>query len=217
MDNKQIKDTLKKIHEDFINKVLYKESTKKLIREKTYFAGGCIRDMHRGRTPKDYDLFFYSDADCLEFLTEASSNFNLKQTKIDNYNSKGAVPIQVITVTSGMPEELVSKFDFTINTGYYCPQLDILKLGDRTSTLEVCHNVLSPLNALIRVQKFLNSGYIINTNTLLELGVAISKMQPLNTDEKIIEALKGISLGNNLSDIRYRDHSIDDNSDTIPF
>jgi len=208
-----IKKKLRRLHEDLVDS-LYLQTTKDIIKTKTFFAGGCVRDLIRNKQPKDYDLFFFSEEDRDLFVKEAHNNFALKKTAINNYNIQvGDCKVQIITVVCGMPDNLVKTFDFTINQGFYVPQLDILKHGDAGSDLLVCDNIQSPLNALVRTIKFVNDGYNITSETMIRLGVAVSKMQPITTEDQLIEALKGISTGNERlikSDSEFK-------SDDIPF
>lgn len=194
MSNNILKKTLKAKHEEFIN-TLYHQETKDLIKTKTYFAGGAIRDLLKNREPKDYDLFFVDTESNNKFKELAKKEFSLMETVIGNFNCKVGTSVQVVTLVSGSPDKVVSKFDFTINTGYYVPQMDTLVKPTViiSNTLEVLPNVMSPLQALLRVSKFESMGYEVPQEVLIKLGVAISYLSPINTPERLLEELKGVS------------------------
>jgi hypothetical protein len=190
MNDELLKAKLKLIHEQFIGG-LYHQTTKDLVRTKTFFAGGCIRDMIRGKDPKDYDLYFFDEESRNKFFELVKDEFQFKETSIKNYNSK-KMPIQVITVVTGMPENLIDTFDFTINQGYYIPQLDILKLGDLENVLIPGKHIFTPIQALLRAQRFLKQGYKLPAATLIEIGVQISR-KPVTNAEELKSALMGMS------------------------
>lgn len=191
MDTKNIKIELKNKHQEFINS-LYHDEVKDLIKTKSYFAGGAIRDLMRDEPPKDYDLFFIDEESVELFKNLVKKEFSLKKTKIGNFNSQ-TTGVQVITLVSGSPDSVVDTFDFTINQGYYLPQMDLLLKGEVTGILKVCPKLLSPLQALCRVEKFRKKGYDCPMQVLVDLGVAISKMGALNNEADIKKALMGMS------------------------
>lgn len=191
MKDSEIRLTLKLKHEEFINSLFHQE-TKDLIRTKTFFAGGAIRDMIRGEIPKDYDLFFIDEESVNKFKSLVKREFSLKETMIGNFNDRNS-SVQVITLVSGSPTDVVNSFDFTINQGYYIPQMDVLSKGSTINILETCPNVYTPLQALLRIEKFRKMGYDVPMETIVNLGVAISKLNPLETSDQIRDALKGMS------------------------
>lgn len=214
MQQKEIKKELKVIHEKLVAS-FYWEETRELVKNKTYFAGGCIRDMIRGKEPKDYDLYFYDQESVDKFMVLARKEFSLKETLIHNFNTKDR-KIQLITVLSGMPEDLTEEFDFTINTGYYCPQIDTLKLGELNNILEPLPVTKSPFNALVRALQFVEKGYALPASTLVNLGIKINNMSKITTDEELQEALKGISTSFTLTGSITQESS-DFEADDIPF
>ncbi len=215
MNNEVIKAKLKLVHEELIQNC-YTDKMKELIRTKTYFAGGCVRDLYRDLTPNDYDIYFYCHEDKLDFIDEVKTNFSFKATAIQNYNIRvGDKKIQLITLLTGMPDTVVNQFDYTINQGYFCPQTGTLNLGWIYSQLIVCDKVLAPLNALVRLDKFLKAGYTMSQDTLVQLGVALSKMEAIDTPDKLDEALKGISTSFAINPINHVGGLYD--SDSIPF
>lgn len=217
MQEKDIKKELKAKHEAFIES-LYWQETKDLVRAKTFFAGGCIRDMIRGKEPKDYDLYFYDQESVNKFKELAKKEFSLKETLIHNFNSRSH-KFQLITILCGMPESLTKNFDFTVNTGYYCPQLDTIKIGELSNVLYALPDTKSPFNALVRALQFVERGYALPAETIVKLGVQINHMNKIDTDEDLSNALKGISTSFTLQGkITMENHNSNDFSfDDIPF
>lgn len=189
MTELQIKNYLKDKHEEFIDS-LYGGETKLLIRNKTYFAGGCIRDLNNSRIPKDYDLFFYDKESMSQFIELSRYEFSLKRTRAGNFNCKKGTSVQVITVLAGEPDELVKTFDFTINNGFYCTRDCELFLPREKVNLILNPEVYSPFNALLRVSKFVEMGYKISDKTLFKLGLMMVKFEEASD---AIESLVGVS------------------------
>lgn len=174
----------------------YNEELKELIATKTYFAGGAVRDLHRNTSPKDYDMYFVDQASVTRFFELVVNEPYLKKTRINNYKHTPS-KTQLITLIAGAPADVVKQFDFTINTGFYVPSTDELVLGDEGNKLAVCEKILSPMNALARVKKFVDKGYEVDTECLIGLGIQVSEMDPIDTKDKLDDALKGISAGVN--------------------
>lgn len=206
-----IKEQLKTRFELIIN-TLYNQETKDLVRQKCYFAGGAIRDLSRQLTPKDYDLYFIDDVSIAKFKELSANEFSLRVTKIGNYNQKDT-QAQFITLLSGLPDSVTKRFDFTINNGYYIPALDVLQKGDMSNLLIPGENIESPMNSLVRLKKFQDKGFTIDENTLINLGVQLTNMDPIKTDADLEKALRGMSTYITLN----RDLVPIFNDDGIPF
>lgn len=189
MTELEIKKFLKTKHEQFIDTLFHAE-TRAIIRDKTYFAGGCIRDLNNGRIPRDYDLFFYEQDDCNKFIELSIKEVSLKKTKAGNANCKKGTAVQVITMVSEYPEKLIKTFDFTINNGFYCLRSDKLVVPKEKINLVINPEIYSPFNALLRVSKFVDMGYKISDKTLFKLGLMLTKFK---NEEEAIDSLKGVS------------------------
>lgn len=226
-----IKNKLQNKFEEFINTISNVE-IKNLIKDKSYFAGGAIRDLAKKEPPKDYDLYFYDEESKNKFLRLVYSQKSLKPTNNNNYNCQ-YTRIQVITTVYGKPDDLIEQFDFTINCGYYLPQVDVLKVPEETTNLIPCKKVSSPFNALIRIAKFTNRGYYLPEMALIQLGIMLSKLDPIVNEQQLKEHLKGMSTGSfqffkeevQISCLKSGDFSVSDfgpepswsSSDDIPF
>ena len=85
------------------------------LKQKVYFAGGCIYCLRNDRVVKDYDLFL-KDADLIE---------DLKKLDIWSYTSDYALTngkFQIIIKYFGEPDSCVGQFDFKHNMHYYIPK-----------------------------------------------------------------------------------------------
>lgn len=108
MLEKEICNHLDEIAKDIISKIPVK------IKDKIYFAGGCIYSLANDRQPKDYDLFMIDNS-----LVE-----KLKQLNIWDFISEYALTLgkyQIVTKYYGEPYDCVGQFDFKHNMYYYKP------------------------------------------------------------------------------------------------
>src|SRR5919201_2985716 len=99
-----------------------------------YFAGGCVRDMVRGLTPKDYDIATDARPDVVQKLfprtyavgahfgviivVENNFQFEVATFRSDEAYIDGRHPS---TVHFSSPEEDAKRRDFTINGMFYDP------------------------------------------------------------------------------------------------
>lgn len=100
--------------EEFLQKIEDLE-LKCLLKEKIYFAGGCIYCLRNDRVVKDYDLFL-TDDDLIE---------NLAKLDFWSYTSDYALTygkFQIVIKYFGEPEVCVGQFDFKHNMHYYIPK-----------------------------------------------------------------------------------------------
>lgn len=185
-----------------------------IAKNSIYIAGGAIRDIFLGKEPKDYDTFFYSplDRDMLinwlkehpKYIHRITINGNIECWR--TYENKNYL-IQFITVRSDTPENLTNTFDFNINTGYYEPSLDKLHIpkGLKTKELKVMNEVLFPVNALLRLPRFLKQGYHINHGELLKLATLIQERPSLHEKENIKAETMGLSFAPRLKKDRNKE------------
>lgn len=152
---------------------------------RAFFAGGAVRDISNGRWPKDYDIFFGSEADVARAVTILDSlltntSWSLVKSKFGNYNLtiaslpgfQGPIVVQFITMISGTPVYVTSRFDFTCNIAWY-NFVDSTKYVSaaalKGSPLTMCTSIHRPVQALFRIQKFVSMGYTIPGDTLVAL------------------------------------------------
>lgn len=149
--------------------------------EDMFIAGGCIRSVLEGETPKDIDIFFKSNVD----LEKVRNMFklDLPHTFItDNAISLTieGIKYQFITTCKGTPLDVINEFDFTMNMNYFDFEKNQLYIQDKMAIfdkqLKVNLNCRNKLGTLSRIAKFVNRGYKIPSQmNLLELGVQLTK------------------------------------------
>src|SRR6516164_51919 len=99
-----------------------------------YFAGGCVRDMVRGLTPKDYDIATDARPEDVQALfqrtyavgahfgvivvLEDDFQFEVATFRADEAYADGRHPV---SVRFSSPEEDAKRRDFTINGMFYDP------------------------------------------------------------------------------------------------
>lgn len=148
--------------------------------DSAFFAGGCIRDLLRDQTPKDYDIFFTNQAavqaidDYFKRCTTVLNPFIM--TKNANWNLIVVIgnqhyTIQFVTCNFGNITTLVNSFDFTINSSYYDIPFGQLTVNSATlqNVLLPCSTTNKPLGALCRIPKFIKKGYEVPNNTIVTL------------------------------------------------
>src|SRR4030095_7047389 len=106
-------------------------------RQIAYFAGGCVRDMVRGLTPKDYDIATDARPEVVQRLfprtyavgahfgvtivLESDCQFEVTTFRSDEAYLDGRHPT---AVHFSSPEEDARRRDFTINGMFYDPVAD---------------------------------------------------------------------------------------------
>jgi len=170
---KRQKHILKELLHEMFN-ILY-------IQENYYIAGGTIRSIFAGEKINDVDIYFVKDFndhkkfDLIEYKLEFETDF------AKSYNVKGH-KVQFIKIT-GTPEEVMSKFDYTISMGAYDPYNDkfileenfLYNLAERRLVFN--DNTEFPISSLWRMKKFLNRGYKIDAKSVITLALSIHKLK----------------------------------------
>lgn len=169
--------------------------------ENAFFAGGCIRDLMLGLVPKDYDIYFYNTADIEKMKAYFRSNrLNVEETVMNNFNltlqyKDQPVVFQFITLMSGTPESVVGAFDFTMNMNFYIFSTEVIQVHADVGDLRLHPgtNILRPIHALCRVQKFVARGYSISHRELVALAEkAVGHTIPQATkDEQLNHLISG--------------------------
>lgn len=128
-----------------------------------FIAGGAVRDRLRNITPKDYDLFFYSDAAKDEFIAKFSRHCEI--TGFGNYNWE---MFQFITIETGTPRQVTDNFDWNVNKVW-------LEFGKKhpggwtSDSMFLNLNTLArtPLSAIMRLPHLIAKGYKIDQKEML--------------------------------------------------
>jgi hypothetical protein len=129
----------------------------------------------------------------LTFCKYAESNKVFEKSPLGNidwnFDNK---EIQFITLVSGSPNDVISKFDFNINQVYFKP---FTKQNLYNYSSELIFNVkaTAPISALTRVNKFLKMGYIISETQLLKMAIVIANSGMITSQEDLEKRSNGIS------------------------
>lgn len=198
---------LNKVSEEMskVDKKLLSNKSLKELQGLYYYAGGCVRDLYNGnKKPKDYDIYFFDEESknkAIAIFEKEENKNKFKKTINGNYNYG---KYQFITLVTGTPKEVTNRSDFSINTGYYCPEVNDkvvekkqLYIPDdlKTKTLNVMDKVFNPVNALIRLERFVKEGYKSDIKNLLKLSIQIQKRPDLTKEENLVKECMGLSFG----------------------
>lgn len=90
-----------------------------------FIAGGCFKNIFNNEKMKDVDIFFENENDFNSAVEYYKGNedyiFSYENKNTISYkNKKTNIRIELIRNTYGTPEEILSKFDFSITKFSYC-------------------------------------------------------------------------------------------------
>ncbi len=165
MLEKEICNHLDEIAKDIISKIPVE------IKDKIYFAGGCIYSLANNRQPKDYDLF----------LKDNSLMEKLKNLSIWNYVSEYALTIgkyQIVTKYYGEPYECVGQFDFKHNMYYYEPFSEkIISVNEEEEEMQFdCYDFLNTNELFFNEKRARDiEGVYLRIEKFVKRGMKISK------------------------------------------
>lgn len=165
MLEKEICNHLDEIAKDIISKIPVE------IKDKIYFAGGCIYSLANDRQPKDYDLF----------MIDNSLVKKLKQLNIWNYISEYALTLgkyQIVTKYYGEPYDCVGQFDFKHNMYYYKPfSGHIVSVNEEEEEMEFdCYDFLNTNELFFNEKRARDiEGVFLRIEKFVKRGMKISK------------------------------------------
>lgn len=93
-----------------------------------FIAGGCIKNIFNNERIKDIDIFFENQVDFYKAVTYFQNNKDFKK----HYENEGVIAfkeiksnqiIELIKKTFGTPEQIISKFDFSITKFAYYKEI----------------------------------------------------------------------------------------------
>lgn len=128
-----------------------------------FLAGGAVRDTIRQQKPKDWDIFFKTEAAKNEFVSRFSDGMD--QTGFGNLNY---YDFQFITLDTGTPEKVIGNFDWDVNQVYF--DFATNRLGGNVSSnnyLRLNTEARTPLSAIMRLPHLLSKGFLIEQKELL--------------------------------------------------
>jgi hypothetical protein len=102
-----------------------------------YIAGGCFKNIFEKIRIKDLDIFFQNENDFAAANVYYKSNqdydFVYENPKVTSYkNKKTGIRIELIQKSYGTPEEMLSKFDFSIAKFAYIKKESINEDGSKS-------------------------------------------------------------------------------------
>jgi hypothetical protein len=159
--------------------------------ENCFIAGGAVRDSRRGVQPKDYDLFFRSDASRDEFIETFGKLMEI--TGIGNYNYND---FQFITLYTGSPLSVISKFDWNVNMMYH--EFNNNKLYRSTyvpGELKLNVDCEKPLSAYLRLPDMINKGFKISKEELMFTLAFIGQRVNLKNLDNLDKEFEWVSAG----------------------
>lgn len=162
-----------------------------------FVAGGCFKDILSGKTAKDIDIFFRSEIDYEAACTHFGAG---NQKTYENENATGfalcdGTHIDLCKSAYGTPEEVLSRFDFTVskfayfkgaNTQTYgaiCHDLFFTHLESKA--LYIDDRVDFPISTLSRMFRYTQYGYRPTAQALMRVVCEINKL-----NEKALELPK---------------------------
>lgn len=184
MKIKSVTDHLDKAFDNFIS--YFDEKFKLILREKSYFAGGCVYCLANNKPVKDYDIFLTDNGVCEEI-----SKLDLWKCKTEYALSRGL--FQLVTKYYGEPEFCVGQFDFKHNMFFYRPYSDEIQsaCGEFeslfTNKLIFNENRARDIEGVyLRIARFAKRGFIVDP----ELIVNIKKRTTSKNIKKYARKLK---------------------------
>lgn len=212
MLKKQIRSLVNEVLEAITNPEL-----KELVRTKTFLTGGCFKALYHSQEVNDYDFYFIDEESKNKFLSLIKDGL----TKPDPFTDRKKLPlidlaykseftvtfnltsicdekikIQFITKYTGVPEKVTGNFDFQHTKNYYVPSFDAFSIDeDILSEKKLVFNERAshPINALKRMQKFIQQGWTIDDKEIMKIAEAINKLD-LDDEESYREQASGMYL-----------------------
>lgn len=211
MEKNEIKEKIRFIINEVSESIINLEM-KEIFKNKTFLTGGCFKSLYYNEEVNDYDFYFVDEESAIKFkklIDNGLSNSNIftDKTKLRlnfKYSSQFAISflldkkikIQFITKYFGVPEKVTNNFDFEHTTNYYLPSMDVLCL--ETNTLDKKELIFNekashPINAMKRMQKFIQQGWTINDINLMKIALCIHKLD-LDDEDVYHEQSSGMYL-----------------------
>lgn len=185
---------------------------KELVKTKTFLTGGCFKALYHGQEVNDYDFYFVDEESKDKFLKLINNGMSKSESFTDikklylgfKYRSEftmtfllnKTIKIQFITKYMGLPEKVTGNFDFEHTKNYYLPALDAFNINE-----EILHNkklifnerASHPINALKRMQKFIQQDWTIDDVEIMKIAESINKLN-LDDEKEYREQASGMYL-----------------------
>jgi hypothetical protein len=89
-----------------------------LVGHNGFIAGGCFKNIFNDERVKDIDIFFRNSIDFnkarIYFEDHEDYNLYYENDKVTAYKNVNGMVLELVCTTYGTPEEIISKFDFSI-------------------------------------------------------------------------------------------------------
>lgn len=157
------------VFHNFLN--LFDDECQAILKEKAYFAGGCIYSLANDKKVNDYDIFLTDNKDMQKLI-------DLPFWKCKTEYALSFGKYQIVTKYYGKPEDCVGEFDFKHNMFYYKPFFGEIKTACDSykhlfsNKLVFNENRARDLEGVyLRIEKFKNRGFVVSEdieNTILK-------------------------------------------------
>jgi len=187
---------------------------KDIVKYKTFLTGGCFKALFHGEEVNDYDFYFIDEASKNRFMEIINVGLHKPRpdtfTDVDKlyigfkYQSEFTMTfllnkttkIQFITKYFGSPRKVTGNFDFYHAKNYYLLSNDTFNIDyDTLKEKELFFNTTAshPINALKRMQKFIQQGWTISDAEIMKIAEAINKLD-LDDEKSYREQASGMYL-----------------------
>ncbi len=161
-----------------------------LVNNRRFIAGGCFRDIFIDQKDKirDIDIWHLTDEDLQKTITdmterpEYTEKYRTNNVVAFTHNPTG-MTLELITVNTGTPMEILSKFDFTVSKFALFKkngELQVLRhreyfthLQERKLVVEA--EIVDPDILFNRIAKYITYGFLPTLETKKNLWKAIRK------------------------------------------
>lgn len=145
-----------------------------------FIAGGALRDHFKGKDYKDIDIYTTKNKSKLlsERLKRFGSDVLLQSESATTLKISGIlVPVQIIHKMEGDADNIISRFDFTINAHYlkFSESFESLEPKNNDWSLKLLPNIETPQTLVHRLMKFSKDGYPIQNSELVKLFFEVQK------------------------------------------
>jgi hypothetical protein len=190
-----------------LNKLIYDDLLELLKSYKALLAGGAITSIFSGSKINDFDLYFENEkmlTPVKNYLDNKNNGYKkvFSSSSASTYEAGGRF-FQLVhkkELLLSTPEALFNKFDFTICMGsfkfsegeFYLHQDFLYDLARKN--LNFNKNALNPVASLWRLQKYIQRGYSISSQNMLNLLVqATPIVAGIRTHHQLKELLLTVS------------------------
>lgn len=148
-------------------------------------AGGALRSLIQGKTPKDYDIFFLSGGtfeaeQSRQFVQDflLANHFKLVASASPNIRTLVLGPVKIELIVPLIPTfcivDLINKFDFTVTQVATQDFMSIVTTKQalvdiKAKRLSLTGMLFAPRSTLLRIVRYLNYGFSPSNNLFLEL------------------------------------------------